>query len=144
MTAPGARAVSAFLVEAEDDEGTVERASVSRSEALELAERFWTATQGYAAGRVEEGVELTLSFTRHQEDDFIELTAFGPEDISVRCRYVDDSKLFGLIPTRDRGNLLLPLRGHDEVIALVEAYMTSTAPRAFSDWMRGRGASRMR
>ena len=141
MTAGGARPVSAYLVESDDDEAWVERANATRTEALELAERFWTATQGYAGGRIGEGVELTLSFTRDDEEDFIELSAFGPDGISARHRFIDAWKLLWLLPMRHRRDLNLELHDRGEVVALVEAYMTMPAPGAFRDWMQARGAT---
>ena len=139
MTA-AARPVSGFLVESDSDE-SVDRANATRSEAAELAERFWTATQGYADGRVEEGAELTLSFTRHEEVDFIELSTFGPDGISARHRFIDAWKLLWLIPMRHRRDLRLELHDREGVMALVEAYMTLSSPGAFMAWMLARGAT---
>jgi hypothetical protein len=140
MTAAGPRPVSAYLVDSDDDDAGLERASVTRSEALELAERFWTATLGYADGRIAEGVELTLSFTRHQEDDFIELSTFGPDGVSARHRFIDAWKLLWLVPMRDRRDLHFVLRRREEIVEFVEAYMTMADPAAFRAWMRARGA----
>ena len=142
MTAAGAQPVSAYLVESDDDEAYVERPSVSRGEALELAERFWTATRGYASGRFEEGVELSLSFTRDEEDDFIELSTFGAGAICARHRFIDAWKLLWLVPMRNRRDLRLELHGREEVSALVEAYMMMPGAGAFRGWMETRGAIR--
>ena len=136
-----ARPVSACLIESEDDEAWVERANATRSEGVALAERFWTATEGYASGRVAEGVELSLSFTRDEEEDFIELSAFGSDGISARHQFIDAWKLLWLIPMRHRRTLTLGLHGREEVVAFVEAYFTMTRKGAFTDWMRSRGAT---
>ena len=141
MTGAAPRPVSAYLVESGDDEAGVERANATRSEAVALAERFWTATQGYAGGGIADGVELTLSFTRDEEEDFIELSAFGPDGISARHRFVDAWKLFRLIPMRHRRDLELDLHDREEIVAFVEAYVTMPVPGAFRDWMQARGAT---
>ena len=144
MTAAVSHPVSAFLAESDDDEANVERSGVTRSEALELADRFWTATLGYADGRIEEGVELTLSLTRHADEDFIELCAFGPDGVSARHRFIDAWKLLWLLPMRDRRDLQFELRRREEVVDFVEAYMTMADPAAFRAWMQARGAILMR
>ena len=134
------RPVLAYLVDSDSDEAGVERADVTRSEALELAERFWTATEGYADGRIEEGIELTLSFARDDKDDGIELSTFGRGPIGVGWVFIETWKLFWLIPMRSRRTLSLDLHDREEVIALVDAYMTQVAPGAFTQWMLAHGA----
>lgn len=133
--------VAANLIDQDDNETS--RKSVSRSEALELLDRFLAAAAALPP-RSDEPAEVTLCLSRDLEQDFLELSAFGPGAFNAQYRRVDVKKLLGLVPLRRMENCNLLLRDRDAAVKLIEAYMVAREPARFAAEMQRRGAGRFR
>jgi hypothetical protein len=138
------RAVSGYFGPAPMDADPIERADATRSEALALVDRFWEEVEACRAGAFEPGSEITLSFSRDLENDFIEFSMFDPPDFGARHHYVRAWKLFGFIPLRTPSDYALVFSRREEVADLVEAYMTAPDPARFGDHMLRLGATKPR
>jgi len=138
------RAVSGYFGPAPMDADPVARANATRSEALALVDRFWAEVEACRAGAFEPGAEITLSFSRDMEDDFIEFSMFDPPDFGARHHYVRRWTLFGLIPMNTPGDYSLVYSRREEVADLVDAYMTARDPAGFGEHMLSIGATKVR
>jgi hypothetical protein len=133
--------VAANLID--QDENETNRKSVSRSEALELLDRFLAAA-GALPRRSDEPAEVTLCLSRDLEGDFLELSAFGPGAFNAQYRQAEVKKLLGLVPLRRMQNYNLLLRDRDQAAKLIEAYMAARESARFAAQMQRRGAGRFR
>jgi hypothetical protein len=133
--------VAAYLIDQDDKEFS--QKSVSRSEAVELLDRFLAAAAALPQPG-DEPVEVTLCLSRDLEGDFLELSAFGPGPFNAQFRVTEVKKVLGLIPLRRMENYNLLLRGRDDAAGLVEAYVAARDPARFAAEMQRRGAGRFR
>ena len=143
LPTPVAAAFIPAMAALDEEVETVDRANVTRSEALALVDLLWEDVEKWRALGAEPYCDSTLSFSR-SDDEFIEFSMWHPNRLDARFRYLDKRKLLWLIPMSSTEDLHLVFTTREEVAEFAETYLATPDPRRFRDFVRQRGPTRFR